>query len=147
MIEVLFSKRHHPGSYLIRAVTWSEWSHCELVLPDGRLLSAAAPHGVSYDTLENRLHIASSVAKMTFPGNIDAAVQFAQSQLGRPYDYKGVIGLGIHRDWEEDDSWWCSEFVGKALLEGGFFPYRAETIRRLTPHHLWMLDQPFETLK
>lgn len=147
MIQVVFSKRVHPGSYLIRAVTWSEWSHCELLLPDGRLLGAAAPHGVGYDTMDNRLSIASAAAVMRFPGDADAAVRFATEQLGKPYDFKGVVGIGLHRDWEEDSSWWCSEFVGKALLEGGFMPYRAESIRRMTPQHLWMLDQPFETLK
>lgn len=147
MIQVVFSKRVHPGSYLIRAVTWSDWSHCELLLPGGVLLGAAAPHGVAYDTLDNRLKIASKVVVMSFPGNMDKAVEFAHGQVGKPYDFRGVLGLGIHRDWEEDDSWWCSEFVGKALLEGGFIPYRVEAIRRLTPQHLWMLDQPFETLK
>ena len=147
MIQVVFSKRVHPGSYLIRAVTWSEWSHCELLLQDGRLLGAAAPHGVTYDTLDNRLSIASAVAVMSFPGDAGAAEAFATGQLGKPYDWKGVVGIGLHRDWEEDSSWWCSEFVGKALHEGGFMPYRAEAIQRLTPQHLWMLDQPFETLK
>ena len=45
-MKIIFSKRRHVGSWLIRTVTWSEWSHVELVLPNGQLLGAAAPQGV-----------------------------------------------------------------------------------------------------
>lgn len=147
MVTILFSKRVHPGSWLIRMATWSEWSHVELVLPDGRLLGAAAPHGVQYDTMENRLRIASEVALMQLPGNEEAVLAWATQQIGRPYDWLGVAGLGFHRNWEEDDAWFCSEFVGRALKEGGYEPYRADVLRRLVPQHLWMLNQPTKTLK
>lgn len=147
MVTILFSRRVHPGSWLIRAVTWSEWSHVELVLPDGRLLGAAAPHGVVYDTLENRLSIASEVAMMQLPGDEDAALAWAVQQLGRPYDWLGVAGVGLHRDWEEDDRWFCSEFVAAAMKVSGYEPYRPVVMRRLVPQHLWMLNQPTTTLK
>ena len=148
MVTVLFSKRQHPGSYLIRAVTWSSWSHCELLHEDGQtLIGAAAPHGVVHDTLQNRLTIAESVVRMDFPGDFSAAWQFAESQFNRPYDWSGVVGLGLHRDWEADDKWFCSELVGAALHAAGFMPYRADILRRLTPQHLWMLDYPTTRLK
>lgn len=148
MVTVLFSKRHHPGSYLIRAVTWSDWSHCELLHTDGNtLIGAAAPSGVEYDTLEHRLQIAASVVRVDFPGDFDKAWAFAVSQQGKPYDWGGVAGIGLHRDWQEADRWFCSELVGKALLEGGFMPYRADLLHRMTPQHLWVLDFPNTRLK
>lgn len=147
MITLLFSKRNHPGSWVIRAVTWSEWSHVEIVLPDGRLLGAAAPHGVQFYSMEERMAVATKAAIMHFPGDVEAAMTWAQSQIGKPYDWTGVIGLGLHRDWEEDDKWWCSEFAGKFLKEGGFDPYRSEVMRRLVPQHLWMLNYESKVIK
>lgn len=147
MVTLLFSRRNHPGSWLIRTVSWSEWSHVEVVLPDGRLLGAAAPHGVGFTSIDERMDIASHVATMDFPGDTEAGMRWAEGQIGKPYDYTGVVGLGLHRDWEEDDAWWCSEFAGKFLKEAGFMPYRAEAIKRLTPQHLFMLDQPFTIIK
>lgn len=147
MVTVLLSKRNHPGSYLIRAVTWSEWSHCELLHPDGRTLGAAAPHGVGFDTLENRLKIAASVIQVDFPGDFNKAWAYAESQIGKPYDWGGVAGIGLHRDWQQEDSWFCSELVGASLLQGGFMPYRTDLLHRLTPQHLWVLDFPNKRLK
>ena len=34
-----------------------------------------------------------------------------RSQIGKPYDKTGALGLGLHRDWQEDDAWWCSELI------------------------------------
>lgn len=148
MISVIFSKRQHPGSYLIRAVTWSTWSHCELLHEDGgTLLGAAAPHGVGLDTLENRLKIAEKVVRMDFPGDFKQAWDFATSQIGKKYDWSGVVGLGLHREWESDDAWFCSELVAAALKQGGYSPYRTDTLRRVVPQHLWMLDMPITILK
>ena len=147
MITLLFSRRNHPGSWLIRTVSWSEWSHVEIILPDGRLLGAAAPHGVGLSTYEERMSIAAHAATMCVPGDMNTAAAWGETQLGKPYDYVGVVGLGLHRDWEKDDKWWCSEFAAEFLVQGGFAPYRADAIQRLTPQHLWMLNYPFEIVK
>lgn len=147
MIQLLFSRSNHPGSWLIRTVSWSEWSHVEVVLPDGRLLGASAPHGVGLSTLDERMDLASHVAIMTFPGDFSAAAAWGETQIGKPYDWLGVAGLGLHRDWEAEDSWWCSEFAAEFLKQGGYEPYRADVINRLTPQHIFMINQPFEIIK
>lgn len=147
MIELLFTRRNHPTSWLIRAASWSDWSHVEIMLPDGGLLGAAAPHGVTVSTYEERMSIAACAATMCFPGDMNAAAAWGETQLGKPYDYFGVLGLGLHRNWEEDDKWWCSEFAAEFLVQGGFAPYRPDAIQRLTPQHLWMLNHPFEIVK
>lgn len=140
VIDLLFSRRKHPGSWLIRTVTWSAWSHVELVLPGGQLIGAAAPHGVGLTPLHVRHRIASKVAVVSFPGDLCCAKTWAMEQLGKPYDWLGVLGLGLHRDWESDDSWWCSEFAAQALKQGGYAPFREAAINRITPEHLWMLN-------
>lgn len=142
MITLLYSRRHHPGSYLIRGVTWGEWSHVEILLPGGRLLGAAFSEGVNDNhTIDDRLQIASAAAKVTYPGDLGRAMAWASPLIGvTPYDNLGVVGLGFHRDWESEDAYWCSEWAGKFLKEGGFEPFRSKSIKRLTPEHLWMLN-------
>lgn len=142
MIPLLYSRRHHLGSYAIRAVTWGEWSHVEIVLPGSKLLGAAFSEGVNdTHTLEDRLSIASAAAMVWYPGSLDRAMAWASPLIGvTPYDNWGALGLGFHRDWEDESAYWCSEWAGKFLKEGGFEPFRSKVIKRLTPQHLWMLN-------
>ena len=144
---VMFSRSAAIGSGIIRAVSWSSWSHCDLLLPDGRLVGSTPPGGVQYQDFGVRLAHSSHAALMEFPASSSGSAQWAMSQIGKPYDWTGVIGLGFHREWDRDDSWWCSEFVARALMEGGFSPYKPEKIKRLTPQHLWMLHHPVQVLK
>ena len=54
-------------------------------------------------------------------------------------DVTAIVGLGLHRDWQEDDRWFCSELVAWAFEKAGEPLFRAEVLRRVTPQHLWML--------
>lgn len=144
-MKLLFSRRHHPGSWLIRAVTWSEWSHVDIMLPDGGLIGAAAPHGVIGITSEERIARASCAAVMKVP--CSTPFSWMLSQIDKPYDWLGVAGIGLHRDWEEDDKWFCSEFAARAMKEGGIEPFQAKAMRRVTPQHLWMLNYPTQIIK
>jgi uncharacterized protein YycO len=146
-MRILFSKRDNVGSSIIRAVTWSSWSHVDIVLGD-YVLGATADRGVGYTRIDHRLELASRAEMVSVPlKNELEAITWAKWQVGKPYDWQGIVGLGLHRDWEEDDAWFCSEYVGKALLVGGYEPYRSHALRRLTPEHLWMLNLPTETIK
>ena len=145
-IEILFTRRKIPGSWLIRAVTWSRWSHVEIIVGKS-VLGADAPEGVALVPLSERISIAENACIMTIPCDSKAAISWAWRNIGKPYDWWGILGLGLHHDWEDESKWWCSEFVGKALQKGGALPYRPETIKRLTPEHLWMMNFPVETVK
>ena len=49
-VQLLFTRRRHPGSALIRVTTWSAWSHVDLI--DGQsVLGAVAFHGVERELL------------------------------------------------------------------------------------------------
>lgn len=53
--------------------------------------------------------------------NLQAGIDFLTEQLGKGYDYKGVIGLGLGttRDWGDDNSWFCYELAAGALKGAG----------------------------
>lgn len=139
-VRLLFSTSRHPGSAIIRAFTWSRWSHVALINGD-QVIEAAAPHGVRRAPLAQAIEHAHRSAIVSLPcsdpGRIIAA---AASQIGKPYDWTAVLGLGLHRDWQETDAWFCSELVAWAFARAGESLFRAEVLRRVTPQHLWMLQ-------
>lgn len=146
-VQILLSRRRHPGSVLIRTTTWSAWSHVDLM--DGEsLIGAVAPHGVERERLDIRLSHASLAAVMTIPcDNADIVIAAAESQIGKPYDWFGALGIGLHRDWQDMDRWFCSEIVAWAFQEAGQPLFRAEVLHRITPQHLWMLPYKVRLIK
>lgn len=141
MIEILFSRNHLPFSYAIRAITWSDYSHVDLITKEAGLIGAMAQGGVRKYDFQKRLDKSSAAAIMTIEeADYDLAIQFAKSQIGKPYDWAGVFGLWFHRDWEDTENWWCSELVAAALSAGGFKPFSNSAMNRITPQHLLMLN-------
>lgn len=140
MAEVIYSRRHHPGSVALRTAMWSPWSHCG-VIDGGEVIQAVAGHGVIAMPLDAFKTDASRWAIVKYPANASVAAVAAHAQVGKGYDYKGVLGIGVHRQWHDPEDWFCSELVAFALMMGGFAPFRLDAFR-ITPQHLWMLNYP-----
>jgi hypothetical protein len=46
--------------------------------------------------------------------------KFLHAQEGKPYDWRAIFAFQFgERDWQEDDSWFCSELVAAALRASG----------------------------
>ena len=138
-VQLLFSTTRSPMSWAIRACTWSPWSHVGLVDGD-HVIESMPRHGVRRIPLQQALGNASRYAFARFaargPAKIAAA---ATSQLSKPYDYEAIVGMGLHRDWQRQDAWFCSELLAWAFQEAGEPLFRPELTRRVTPQHFWML--------
>jgi len=126
-------------SWIIRAGSWSQWSHVAII--DGEnVIEAIALHGVVRTPLATRKAQDTSWEVATLPCRDPAAViAAAATQIGKPYDYTGVLGLGLHRDWQQTDRWFCSELVAWSFEQGGSPLFRPAACRRVTPQDLWML--------
>jgi len=140
-IDLLFcTNPSNPLSWLIRAGSWSRWSHVAVVDGD-HIIEAIAIHGVVRTPLTTRQKQDPSWVISSLPCmNPQAVVDAALSQVGKPYDYTGVLGVGLHRDWQQSDSWFCSELVAWAFTQGGSALFRQNASRRVTPQDLWMLQ-------
>lgn len=143
-IKLLFcTNPRNPLSWAIRACTWSEWSHVAIVDGDA-VIESIALHGVVESSLRDRQrkdthwHLVEIAC-----ADPRAVIAAARSQLGKPYDYTAIVGLGLHRVWKEADSWFCSELVAWAFAQAGLPLFRAEALQRVTPQHLWMLPPAF----
>jgi hypothetical protein len=67
------------------------------------------------------------------------AIRFARTQIGKPYDFGAILGLGIQRDWHNPNRWFCSELVTASAEYAGTFWFRQGELWRVTPGDLWML--------
>lgn len=133
-VQVVFSRNHTPGSILLRAALWSPWSHCALVDGD-TVIEAAAFHGVRERPLRDFMADATKAAVLALPGDPGAVIAAARSQLGKPYDWLGVAGIGFRRRWQDEDAWFCSELVawafeaaGAPLFRTGYWRVTPQTI-------------------
>lgn len=138
-MQVIYCRRPNIGSLLLRTGMWSSWSHCGIVTPGMTVIEAAAFHGVIERTYADFIVSASKYSVKVIPLESDAlAVQWARSQIGKPYDWSGAIGLAFHREWDDPAAWFCSELIEGACMAGGRnrFVFNA---RRVTPQHSWMV--------
>ena len=137
-MRVLLCSSNKLGSRIIRAVTWSRWSHAAII--DGDEVIEAVWPRVRVSPLADALVSHPRWVIIDIPVVDEAlAIAAARSQVGKPYDLLGVLGLGLKRNWQEDDSWWCSELVSWTAKQGGTDLFRSEALHRITPEHLWML--------
>ena len=130
MITLQFSRKGKIGSHLIRWLTWSEWSHVDIVLHDGYLLGSVIPHGVvvrENELIEYRRYTVDA------PNSV---IKIAEQEIGKPYDWKGLFGIVFrNRQWGDRNAWICSELVAHCFEKAGFKLINSDTWR-ITPEDL-----------
>ena len=138
-MKILFCRSNTFVSWAIRLLTWSEFSHVVLVTPTGTCIEATWPrvHEVTRDFVNGDNDV---VVEVELPC-LDPveATWWARGQIGKPYDWRALLGFLIHRDWTEGQHWFCSELVAAAFEEGGMPLFRAQVLSRVTPQAVWML--------
>lgn len=107
MIRLRFSRGSSAAAALVRAWTWSWCAHVGIALDNGYVVDATPELGVALRQVEDDPTTRYFRVDAPFGPVIDRAF----SQLGKPYDWVGALGLGLHRDWQHEGQWWCSEFA------------------------------------
>ena len=145
-VQLLFTRRSLIGSLLIRGVTWSAFSHVEIVVGD-QVIGANMFGGVTLTPLKERLAKSSYAALVNMPcPDAQKVKDTALSKLGAGYDYVGLLGIVLHsKRLQSQGRFFCSEFVSWAFNEAGAPLLRNELGSRITPQHLWMLPAPTVT--
>lgn len=138
-VRVIFTRNWLPGSRLIRARTWSRWSHVALIDGD-EVVEAAMFAGVRSTPLADLIAASSAYSIQHLPVR-DAATFIAavRSQIGAGYDWPGALGIGLRLDLERSKWYSCAELLAWAAHETGQPWFRPDRIGRVTPEHLWML--------
>lgn len=137
MIRLLFLRQNTVGSAFLRSAMWSEWSHVALVDRGGSIIEARAFSGVRTTYLSAAIASSSKHALRQIDCDAQQAWAFACGQLFKPYDWTAVFGIGLHRDWQQDDKWFCSELVAASLMAGGTMILNKQ-VGRVTPQDLFV---------
>lgn len=136
-VRVIFTRRHHIGTIVLRGFLWSKWSHCAIIDGD-RVIEAAAPDGVRTRPLADLINESSKFEIVDFPSrNPQEVINAARGQIGAPYDWGGVVGIGFRRRWQDDDAWFCSELIAYAFAQAGEPIVRVDNYR-VTPRDLYL---------
>ena len=140
LVALRFITSNSVVSRVIRVVTWSNFSHVDLVVKqDGKLaLLGAQADGVKIRPLGycNPTRIETLTADVPEEAR-KKIFDFCYAQVGKPYDYTALLGNLLHRDWQEDDSWFCSELLAAAFNKAGY-PLINGNTDRITPGMLYL---------
>ena len=122
-----------PGftSWAIRKFTWSDWSHVDFVLANGKFLGARLDGGV---LVREHDYLVPSKFRYTYVEveNARKVMGWACSQIGKPYDWKAIAGFLPREDWHDPGHWFCSELAAAAFERMGN-PIVDRRASRITP--------------
>lgn len=153
-VRLVFSNSSLPLSPLIRAVTRLKtgkpcaWSHVGLVLTDSKFLlneaivieSTLSHGGVNLTSLGDFKRRAKTWCVVELEAEVEdfqLMMAIAKSKLGKPYDFTGILGLSINRNWQENDKWFCSEDVADTLKRSGMKLKGIENVHSVYPQTCW----------
>jgi uncharacterized protein YycO len=146
-VHAVYCNSHLPLSPVIRMVTNGRWSHVALMSDAGHVLEATGSHGVVETPLEDLIKRSSEyciVRRLVPDGTHAKLVAVGRTQLGKKYDWWGIFGLSLNRDWQNDENWWCSEYFAWKFDQVGVPLVRASAVHRVTPEDMWKL--PWEVV-
>lgn len=129
-MKIIFSRSKLPGSYIIRWMTFSKWSHVALLLDTGEVVEATWPK-VRMSNIKDFAKSHPDFEIRYLDGNADLVMK----EIGKPYDLSGLfMFLNPWRDWTTDDKWFCSELLAHA---SGMFTESA----RVSPQMLYLVSR------
>ena len=162
-LELSFVTEDTLGSAAIRWFTHSNYSHVDIITPDGHRIGARTDHPVyslqplgediahagvqkrpmdyAPFTRDDRLIIPCSGMKF------DLAYSWLNEQLGKPYDRGGLFASFLldRTDWRHDGQWWCSE-LGTVFIEKAGFPVCRTPANRMSPNDCYIYAGCFASM-
>lgn len=137
MITLQFVSDDSIGSDLIGWYTRSLYTHVDIVRTDGWLLGARANGGVqvrspTYASFRRKRQFATTLSTVQETEFWKAA----NGQIGKPYDWTGIVNFIVDRDWRSPGHWFCSELVAWCFEQAGVPLLRIAGADKVTPRDL-----------
>ena len=133
---LLFATNNLPFSIVIRGVTSCEWSHCGVAFGDTVYESRFG--GVRATPLSEFKKRGKYLAVDVPLPDEAKAEEFAIAQIGKGYDYLGILGFWFNRDFQKPDKWYCSEYAEEIARAGGLKLVR-DGLKGISPRDLFVL--------
>lgn len=139
-LKIIFTNSKMPLSPIIRAVTWSDFSHMAIIINETEIIHSDF-HGVRIEPLAALQGRSKNWMIVEYPcARPEDVIEACKTQLGKPYDFSGLIGIAIRNvDLQDDSKWWCSELpaYGGHISKQPFF--QEEYLHRIAPQNWLML--------
>ena len=146
-IRIVFSRAwYQPFSLAVRALTWSNYSHCGIMLDDNTVIESTFLNGgVKIATFDEFKKRATAWEIREYDVKDAAAIMAAaKSQINRPYNWIALLGILFHvGSWLGRGTWFCSEFIAFAFWKAGQPLFNEQFVARIVPQFLWMLPSRF----
>lgn len=136
-VKVIFGRGNAVISDVILFVSRSEWSHVAYIDENsGYIIEAAGGIGVIASTYDN--------FKSRYPRHLIAQIPVKDAKLfrevmisliGAEYDFKAILGILLHKDWNDNNKWTCSEAIAHA---SGLF--RKNKLHCVTQEVIYMMS-------
>ena len=154
-ISFQFSTTNDPLSKMIRDKTHSKFSHVDIVTSEGLLLGSqySEPDGDGVRIRQPNYQNFSFKEIVTITATTeqhDAFWRFLYNQVGKPYDTESIIDIGIgidlfHRNWRDDDSWFCSELAAAGVETSGILVFKKD-LNWIDPQYFYISIYPLRKL-
>jgi len=106
-----------------------------VIMPNGDFIGARGSGGVIRHA-EPKPASKKQVYVVYMPQHkANAFYRAIESQVGKPYDWLGIFGYALRKDWETHNAWFCSELVAWAFNQADFPLINAKK-SRVTPRDL-----------
>lgn len=136
---------YNPISFAVGVLSGSrQFSHAMTIIGD-RAYEASMTHGCRAGTVDDLMDGIAVYREMpVWVPDLDAAIAFAEAQVGKGYDWLGAIGIPLtySEDWADDSKWWCSDLAFAIVLAGGTRLFDPAVMKRVRPIDLHMCDYP-----
>lgn len=140
MVKLLFTSQPGFIAQVIKFFTWSSYSHVDLIMSDeSTVIGATFWKGVAIDSLQDRLsrsNYYTIIEIEIFPENLIESLEIiAYSKLGTKYDWKGVLDFALHLGWQDNQKYFCSEFISE-IFDKTWKPLQKLDHKKTTPRDL-----------
>lgn len=136
---------YNPISLAVGVLSGSrQFSHAMAII-GRRAYEASMFEGCRADTVDQLMAGVAVYRDMeVWVPDLYAAIEFAEAQIEKGYDWAGAIGIPLtySEDWGDDSTWWCSELVFAVILAGGTRLFDPAVMKRVRPIDLHMCDYP-----
>jgi hypothetical protein len=142
MIKLLLTSSNNIGSLAIRTFSWSQWSHISTLISDTEAIEALPFKGVIKSSVESIIKDSNKHLFIYINiRNKDIFYNSLISQIGKQYDYSALLGFGLHRDWQDQDKWFCSELPAWSTIQCKEPIFRSDSLYRILPEDWYKISQ------
>jgi len=127
--------QYHGMSFMSKLIKWRTWSkisHSAILSQDEKFVYEAWRKGLTKTAWENSHHKKNTRVDLykvyCTPEEAKKAYEYYESQMGRKYDFKAIIGFILRVKWGKISDLICSELVYKGTLH-----FKDQLLDRIDP--------------